>query len=358
MKNILLLIFSVLSFSSLFSQIPTSKIDTAKTTQPSKSITIIGVGDIMLGTNYPDLNNLPPNDENILAELSDVLKNADVTFGNLEGTLFDEGGTPKKCNNPATCYVFRTPSKYGKYLAAAGFDVMSIANNHSGDFGEEGRNKTKENLDELGIKYAGLLNTNESVIFEKNGITYGFVAFAPNNGTVNINDISRAKEIVSELDKKVDIVIVSFHGGAEGAKYENVPKKNEIFLKENRGNVYEFSKAVIDAGADLVFGHGPHVTRAFDLYKGKFIAYSLGNFATFGMFNLNGPNGLAPIIKLSVNEKGDFLRGEIIPVFQTKDVAPKIDPENRVIEKIISLTQEDFPESQLNISADGKVTVK
>ena len=355
MRSNLVLILSVFIFSYSFAQ---DEIANTTIQQPTKKVTIIGVGDIMLGTNYPDEQNLPPNDENILEGLSDVLNNADLTFGNLEGTLFDEGGIPKKCNNPATCYVFRTPAKYGKYLADAGFDVLSIANNHSGDFGAEGRIKTKENLDELGIKYAGLLDTDETVIFEKNGITYGFVAFAPNNGTVNINDYTGAKELVSALDKKVDIVIASFHGGAEGAKYEHVPRKNEIFLKENRGNVYQFAREVIDAGADIVFGHGPHVTRAIDLYKGKFIAYSLGNFATYGMFNLKGPNGLAPIIKLSVNEKGDFLEGEIISIFQNKDEAPKLDPENRVIERIITLTKEDFPESELDISTNGKITIK
>lgn len=321
-------------------------------------ISIIGVGDIMLGSNHPTEQLLPKKDENILAQLTDILKDADLSFGNLEGTLFDSGGIAKSCVNPANCYVFRTPSRYGKYLTDAGFDVLSIANNHSGDFGAEGRKKTKEVLTGLGIKYAGLLDTDESVIFEKGGVTYGFVAFAPNLGTVSINNIPRARELVSELKKKVDIVIVSFHGGAEGDAYQHVTRKNEFYFGENRGNVYQFAHEVIDAGADIVFGHGPHVSRAVEVYKGKFIAYSLGNFATYGNFSLSGAKGVAPIMKIIVNGKGDFLEGFIISTFQSKNAGPKKDAENRALKNIISLTKTDFPETPLNFSAEGHITLK
>ena len=321
-------------------------------------ISIIGVGDMMLGSNYPNKSSLPTNDANILADVSEYLKDADLTFGNLEGTLFDIGGIAKICGNPANCYVFRTPSKYGKYFVEAGFDVLSIANNHSGDFGAEGRKKTKETLNSLGIKYAGLLDTDETSIFEKGGVTYGFVAFAPNNGTVKLNDIPRAKQLVSDLKNKVDVVIVSFHGGGEGDAYQHMTRKDEFYFGENRGNVYEFSHSVVDAGADIVFGHGPHVTRAFELYKGKFIAYSLGNFATYGKFSLSGAKGIAPILKVVVNGKGDFMEGSIVSTFQTKNAGPKKDPSNRALQKVISLTKSDFPETKLAISNDGKITIK
>ena len=94
------------------------------------------------------------------------------------------------------------------------------------------------------------------------------------------------KKTIAYLDSLVDIVIVSFHGGAEGSEYTNITKKTEIFLGENRGNPYEFSRVAIDAGADVIFGHGPHVTRSMDIYKNRFIAYSLGNFATYARMSL------------------------------------------------------------------------
>ncbi|HMP14121.1 MAG TPA: CapA family protein, partial [Saprospiraceae bacterium] len=264
-------------------------VETAENATPTadSTYTVIGVGDMMLGTNYPSTSYLPPNDgKDLLADVRDYLKNADVTFGNLEGTMFDNGGTPKTCRDPSVCYVFRTPAKYVQYYLDAGFDVLSIANNHSGDFGPEGRRKTKEVLQEAGIAYAGLAGTDEYVIFERNGVKYGFCAFAPNSGTCNLRDIPGAQRIVKKLTEISDVVIVSFHGGAEGASHQHVTRKNETYIGENRGNVYEFAHAVIDVGADIVLGHGPHVTRAVELYKDRFIAYSLGNFCTYGRFSL------------------------------------------------------------------------
>ena len=207
-----------------------------------------------------------------------------------------------------------------------------------------------------GIAYAGLEDTDETAIFERNGVRFGFCAFAPNSGTCDLRKIEKAKSLVATLAKLCDIVIVSFHGGAEGADNQHVKKGTEIYLQEDRGNVYKFAHAVIDAGADVVFGHGPHVTRAVEVYKDRFIAYSLGNFCTYGRFSLNGPSGFAPIIKVTTDEKGTFIKGEITAIYQQKSHGPKRDPENRVIAKIRELTKADFPDSGLTISSDGVIT--
>jgi len=131
-----------------------------------------------------------------------------------------------------------------------------------------------------------------------------------------------------------------------------------MFLGENRGNPYEFARMAIDAGADVIFGHGPHVTRAIDIYQGRFIAYSLGNFATYGRFNLSGPNGLAPIIELNVNEKGEFISGKIHSTIQLGEGGPMIDEQNRVLKEIQNLTRTDIPECILHIESDGTITFK
>lgn len=319
--------------------------------------TIIGVGDIMLGSNYPFEYLLPENNANILENTQNILKNADITVGNLEGTLFDTGGTPKSCNNPNVCYAFRMPSRYGKYLKQAGFDYLSIANNHSNDFGKIGIKETMRNLDILGIKYSGIKDIAESTILEKNGKKFGFISFSPNSATVKLNDYNYAKKVISELKSKVDIVIVMFHGGAEGANAEHITKRHEIFHGEDRGNVYEFAHFAIDNGADIIFGQGPHVTRAVELYKNKFISYSGGNFATFGKINISGSMGIAPIFKIRIDNKGDFISGEIIPVRQTyKSLGPFIDSEKLAIKKIISLNKSDFPSGNgLFISEEGKI---
>ena len=322
-------------------------------------VTIIGVGDMMLGTNYPSKSYLPANGgDDLLRDVNPILQNADVTFGNLEGVMFDGTGTAKRCRDMSKCYVFRSPASYVKHFANAGFDVVSLANNHSGDFGLAGRKGTKAVLRNAGIAYAGLAGTDETAIFERNGTTFGFAAFAPNSGTCDVRNIVRAKEIVASLDDKCDIVIVSFHGGAEGSSHQHVPKKTETYLGENRGNVYKFAHAAIDAGADVVFGHGPHVTRSIELYNDRFISYSLGNFCTYGRFNLRGAAGIAPIIKITTNKNGAFVSGEITPTYQQKTHGPKIDSQKRVITKLKELTAIDFPDSKIDITSDGRIVKK
>lgn len=319
-------------------------------------VTVIGVGDIMMGTNYPSKSYLPANGgRDLLAELVPTLRDADVTFGNLEGTLLDEGGTVKRCSDPSVCYAFRSPENYVDHLTEAGFDLVSIANNHTGDFGPEGRRRTKATLDNAGIAYAGLAGTDETTIVERNGVRYGMVAFAPNRGTVDIRNIDRARELVRSLEDRVDIVIVSFHGGAEGAKNQHVPRRTETYYGENRGNVHEFARAVVDAGADVVFGHGPHVTRAAELYNGRFIIYSLGNFCTYGRFNLRDVAGIAPVIKLTLTKNGEFVAGQVTSIYQQKTHGPKIDPENRALKVLRDLSQEDYPESPLRFEEDGYI---
>jgi len=329
------------------------------TTRLSKNIVITGVGDIMLGSTFPAGSLLPPGDNPLflLGDLADSLKASDITFGNLEGSFLDNGDPAKKCRDTTKCYLFRMPERYAAALQTAGFDFLSLANNHFGDFGIAARNRTKKLLDSLGINYGGLIEHPWSVL-SKDSLIFGFCAFAPNTGTVNINDIVKAEEIVRLLADTCDIVIVSFHGGAEGADFQHVPKTDEVFYGENRGDVHKFAHRMIDAGADVVFGHGPHITRAIEVYNNRFIGYSLGNFCTYGKFNILGPNGIAPVIKLSVDSAGKFISGRIIPVFQTKTEGVRIDSGKRVIKKIQDLTTLDFPEGIINISDNGNITYK
>jgi len=323
--------------------------------QKKDTLTIIGVGDIMMGSNYPNGGVLPPNKGlELMQEVGNILSSADITMGNLEGVLLDEGGTAKTCRDPKVCYVFRSPVAFVQNLVNAGFDIMSLANNHAGDFGEVGRKSTMNSLEEVGIFHAGQANQ-PFTIFEKDGIRYGFTAFAPNSNCQQLNDLPAAKKIVSHLDSLADIVIVSFHGGAEGPQHQHVPRKNEIFYGEDRGDVYVFSHALIDEGADIIFGHGPHVTRAIEVYKDRFIAYSLGNFCTYGGINVSGINGWSPIIKVYTNAKGDFFKAHITSTYQPYRSSVKIDSQSQVLKRIQQLTKEDFPECAIEIDDSGWV---
>lgn len=318
-------------------------------------ISIIGVGDIMLGTNYPNKSYLPPDNRNIMLPVKDILLNADVTFGNLEGVLLTGSGDVKKCNNPKYCYAFKSPDEYAAYFKETGFDVVSLANNHANDFGKPGVTNTIKLLEEQEIEYAGLM-AYPSAKFVKNGIKYGFAAFAPNTNTVKLYHLENARKIVKELDAECDIVIVSFHGGAEGEEHRHITRDDELYLGERRGNPFLFAKTVIDAGADIVFGHGPHVTRAVNLYKNRFISYSLGNFATYGRFSLNGSKGVAPIIKVFTDKNGEFQKAEVYSIKQVGNGGPVLDPSNKALKEIQFLTGKDIPEAPIIIGDDGIIS--
>lgn len=318
-------------------------------------VTVIGVGDIMMGTNFPDDSYLPLNHgRDLLTLVQPILQNATLTFGNLEGVLLDGEGMVKRCKNPDLCYAFRSPQRYVDNLTEAGFDMVSLANNHTGDFGHEGRDSTVTTLSQAGIAFAGTLDYPMTIV-ERKGIKFGMAAFSPNVGTVSIHDYDNARQIVRELKQNSDIVIVSFHGGAEGPDHQNVTCETETYYGENRGNVCRFAREVIDAGADIVFGHGPHVTRSVDLYKDRFIAYSLGNFCTYARFNLRGENGIAPIIKVYTDREGKFIRAEVTPIRQIGRGNPVIDRNNSAVRSLQRLLREDFPDSELIIHDNGLI---
>ncbi len=322
------------------------------------TLIIIGTGDIMLGTNYPSCTYLPPDADcsPLLSPVLHELQSGNLLFGNLEGGFCSVGGTPKKCKDTTKCYVFRMPDHFASCLVEAGYDLLSVANNHVNDFGEEGRASTAHILDSLGFAYAGFI-THPWTTFEKDGITYGFAAFAPNKGTMDLKNYARAAQITRMLDSIADVVIISFHGGGEGKDHQHVVRGDEEYLGYNRGSVYRFAHDVVDAGADVVFGHGPHVIRAMELYKDRLICYSLGNFATYKRFNLRGPNGIAPIVKVHTSKKGEFLSGQVVPVYQPGEGGPRIDPSGRAIAKLIELTEVDFPDQELIIAPDGSLRI-
>lgn len=333
---------------------PTLKITELPVITNHDTVCIAAVGDIMLGTAYPNTNQLPPDSaRNSFSSCLKDLRDADVTFGNLEGTLADTGSARKK-KDQSIAHFFRMPTNYGQVIKDAGFDVLSIANNHIGDFGDSGKVRTVKALESYGFHYAGLLSC-PSTVFTINGVRYGFCAFAPNASVVPILDLKNEARLISDLKQRCDILIVSFHGGAEGAAFEHVPFQCESYVGEKRGDVHLFAHTAIDAGADLVLGNGPHVSRAMENYKNRLIAYSLGNFCTYKDVSVSGVCGLAPLLKVRLNKKGEFLDGRIIAFKQTHADGLVRDTLNKVVARIKNLTETDFPASGLKISNDGMI---
>lgn len=319
------------------------------------TVTIAAVGDIMPGTNFPDQSYLPRDSgEYLWDDVRSQLKQADITFGNLEGTILNEGGDQKECNNPKLCYLFRSPEYLAKNFSESGFDLMSVANNHANDFGDEGRLNTQRVLDSLHIGHAGSID--QPYLVKKIGhLKVGFCAFAPNRGTMSIHNYEQIIEIIQHLDSISDFVIVSLHIGAEGAKNRHVTKEREFYYGEDRGNAFELSHLLIDHGADVVLGHGPHVVRAMEVYKKRIIAYSLGNFLTYGRFNLKGYAGEAPILEIKINSKGEFLSGKVHAFRQSYTYGPIRDSNLSTVKTIQALSLEDFPDNPIFISDTGEI---
>jgi hypothetical protein len=326
----------------------------------SGPITIAAVGDIMLGSPFPNETRMPPDDgADLLKAVTPILSAADIAFGNLEGPIVDGGASSKCSPNSTRCFAFRMPTRYGKYLKEAGFDVMSTANNHASDFGDTGRASTRKVLDELGIKHAGSDKYQYSTTYlTVKGKKIAFIGFAHNNIVPNVNDLVNARRLVLEAKKNSDLVVVSFHGGAEGTGAQHVPQRNELFAGESRGNLPAFARTVIDAGADLVLGHGPHVLRGMEIYKDRLVMYSLGNFATYGWFQLAAETGLTMILEVKLGNDGKFLGGKIHAGRQEGRGIPTLDKSGESIRVVRSLSEADFGVNAPKIADDGTITIK
>ena len=320
---------------------------------PAVRITIASVGDMMLGTDFPE-NHLPDDDGvGFLSAVTPILSAADITFGNLEGVLVDGGEPAKQCTNQSACYLFRSPTRYAGYYVTAGFDVLSLANNHARDFGEEGRTSTMQALDAVGIHHSG--REGEFASFESNGLSVAMLAYAVTKDSNLMHDYKFAETTVAGYAKSHDIVIVSFHGGAEGVDATNLPFAEEEYFGEPRGDVVLFARSMVDAGADLVIGHGPHVIRAAERYKDRLIAYSLGNFATYYGISVDGIKGIAPILITTLDGDGRFIEGEIVSTVQLRPDGPSLDPEQRALNLMRGLSVEDFGNPGLTFLPNGKL---
>lgn len=307
-------------------------------------------GDIMLGTDYPAPMLPPRQGEGLLDVAQPSLGWADLALGNLEGALAEGGQTGKQgCQK---CYAFRTPPYFAQRLREAGFHGMSLANNHARDFGEEGMRQTIKALEEAGLRGTGWTGS-APAMFLIQGRSACLLAFAPNRGMNDIRDLDRARQLVQEARSRCHLVVVSFHGGAEGADKVHTPHGPEMYLGENRGDVRAFARAVIDAGAHVVFGHGPHVPRGMEVYQGHLVAYSLGNFMTYGGMNVSGVLGEAPLLLVRLNAQGKLVAGRIVPFRQGRHQPLALDPTLRAARTIMEATHRDFSGGQLQFTPDG-----
>ena len=313
---------------------------------PPGLVAIVATGDIVMGSTP----NLPPDGgRSFFSEVQADLA-GDVVLGNLEGTLSTGGGS--KCRPSSTnCYAFQTPPSYARWLVQAGFTVMNLANNHAYDFGARGLRQTIDALTGAGLEHTG--RPGQVTIQTVGQVRVALVGFTSYPWAASLTDIPGAVRLVRKAGRLADVVVVTIHAGAEGGEHQHVTRGTERYLGENRGNVVRFSHAVVDAGADLVVGHGPHVLRGMEWYKRRLIAYSLGNFAGYKVFSLGGPLSTSGILRLTLRGDGTFETGRLVPTRLVGAGLPALDPAETAHGMVRTLSRNDFGARGVKISADG-----
>ena len=276
--------------------------DAPPTTATKKeNVAITWVGDLMIGSTTPAPPKLPPDPNTVFDPVREFLV-GDIVSGNLEGPLTESGPTGKCETVQGDCFLFSQPPQFAEVYKNAGFNLLNLANNHTNDRGAEGVRNTQIALEQVGIKFAGLKN--QQADFDVKGVKVRVIGFARNESANSITDLTQVAETVKVASQGVDLVYVVFHGGEEG----------EAAAKSVEKEIVDFAHTAVDNGADMVVGSGPHVLRAMEVYNGRLIAYSLGNFATYERFNVSGIQARSAVLQATVAPDGTFVTGKLVPV--------------------------------------------
>jgi poly-gamma-glutamate capsule biosynthesis protein CapA/YwtB (metallophosphatase superfamily) len=329
----------------------TTPATTAPARRPTdrRTLSLAAVGDTMLGST-PDL---PPSPGTYLAAMRADLR-ADIVFGTLEGTLTD--ATSSKCKPKAKdCFAFRVPPDVASDLRAAGFTVMNNANNHSYDFGATGQADTVRALHMAGIAQTGL--PGEITVVRAGGLRVAMLGFAPYSDTASLLDLASARALIERADAMADLVVVAIHAGAEGTDAQHVTGAEESYVGEDRGNAEAFAHMAVDAGADLVLGSGPHVLRGMELYHRRLIAYSLGNFAGYHNFGLDGVLADSAVLHVRLSARGAFRSGRITSVRLVDAGMPEPDPDGTGAQLIAELSRDDLGSRAIRVTPAGRIAL-
>jgi hypothetical protein len=329
---------------------PPATTATEKQPPPTEPVTIQWVGDTVLGSSY----GLPPSGGRYsLQAVTPSLRKADFTWGNLEETLSTGGVSKCAGSSSGTCFAFQAPPSYSRLLKRAGFEIMNLANNHANDFGASGQKQTHAALARAHVAWTG--TPGRIVVLERKGVRVAFLGFAPYPWASRLENIAAARKLVKRADKRADLVVAAIHAGAEGSDATHVPRGTEYYLGENRGNSRAFARAVIDAGADLVVGSGPHVIRGVQWHHGRLIAYSTGNFAGYHNFGLGGVLSLSAIFRVTLMPDGSFVKGRWVSLYLYGPGLPELDAGKASLHLVAQLSREDFGRAGGRFASDGAI---
>lgn len=327
---------------------PSAIIDRAATSEGEVSIG--AVGDILL---YDASRGIPADRGRSTFDEVRPWFTEDLVTGNLEQVIAADTGVDK-CGGSDHCLAFR--SEPDAAAALRGFDVLNQANNHSHDFGRKGVDETRAVLRAEGMDAVG--DRNEVVVTRVGETTVALVGFAPYGGFNRVTDLRHVGQVVRAAAEQADLVVVHAHMGAEGPEADAVTGGTELSFGENRGDPQAFAHTAVDAGADLVVGHGPHVVRGAEFYRGRLIAYSLGNFAGGGVFGAEEETRFGAYLSVRLRADGTFLGGQVRSIRLGADGgAPEPDPTGRAGALMDERGRRDFPGSAVVVDADGSIVL-
>jgi poly-gamma-glutamate capsule biosynthesis protein CapA/YwtB (metallophosphatase superfamily) len=313
------------------------------------AVRIAAVGDITLGS---DASRPEGGAEGLLAGARPFLT-GDVVLGNLETTLA-EGGAARCAAGRTSCYAFRAPPSFAPGLRRSGFTVLNLANNHANDYGLDGREATVLALQGAGLRTTG--RPGEIATVRVGATTVAVVGFAPYPWAQDALHVAAARALVRRAAAGADLVVVTAHLSSEGSDHTHVRAGQETYLGERRGDSIAFARAVVDAGADLVALHGAHVLRALEWYRGRLIAYGLGNFSSHGNLSIAGPGGISVVLQLSLLPDGRWAGGRLAPLKLVGDGAPVADPSGAALDLVRALSEEDIGADAPLIAEDGELS--
>jgi len=331
-------------------QQPATRTHAHATPGSKATVTIAWGGDTVLGSSHA----LPPEGgRTLLARVAPIFRAADVGWVNLEEALAN--GASSKCagSAPGTCYAFGAPPSYAHALPASGIRIVNLANNHADDYGAAGQASTLAALRSAHVAWDG--KPGQIRLLQVHGVHVAFLGFAPYKWAARLDNIPAAVKLVRRATAKADLVVVAIHAGAEGSTAVHVPRGAETFLGENRGSSRAFAHAVINAGADLVVGSGPHVIRGVQWYHRRLIAYSLGNLAGWRTFASGGTLSESAIITATLHANGSVASARWTALTLQAPGTPVLDPANSSVSLVARLSREDFGASAAQFAADGTI---
>ena len=290
--------------------------------KPSQAFVVAAVGDLTL-------SGRAAGNTRVMQPFAPVLRAADLALANLEGAITEREESLKPFI-PGRSYPFRFPAGAAAQLAGLGFDVLSVANNHSNDYGPEGMSDTMVSLAQVGVAATGLAG--EFALGQWAGRRVAVLAFSPYGRHNNLTQLTQAAALVRKAKQQADLVVVTFHGGAEGDAGAVLSGAAEMYVGEDRGNPRAFAQAVVAAGADLVLGHGPHVLRPLECVQGKLVAYSLGNFVSAGGLSVRNLANVSAVLEVALHRQtGDMQALRLWPATFNARRLPVPDPSGRAV---------------------------